>query len=157
MGFLDKIKNTFNIGGVKLELQMDTNIQKSAGEVSGKIVFTAQSDKKIKKINLELLEEWKIDRQNEEPISKSFILGNKDLNESFEMKAGDIKILDFTLPFQFVNSENDTVKDMGGAVSLLGKAGALIDHEKSIFTFTASADIEGTAFGPNDVKIVYIK
>ncbi len=151
MGFLDKVKNVFGIGGVKVKLQVPVEFSKNSDAIDGKIIFTSKSDKKIKDYEIELKEVYKTGRGENEKV-KEFELGKIKFNQGFEIKAGETKEYDFSLPFQLLKSKNDQMKEQGGVLGALGKAGSLMDAEKSTYTVETSVSVEGTVFGPTDVK-----
>ena len=151
MGFIDKIKNIFGIGGVKVSLIVPKEISRDAGVINGKIIFTSKSDKKIKNYDVELKEVYKVGRGEDEKV-KEFELGKIQITNEFEIKSGETKEFDFSLPFHLVQSQNDVMKSKGGVVGALGKAGSFMDAEKSTYTVETSTSVEGTVFGPTDVQ-----
>jgi hypothetical protein len=151
MGFLDKIKNALGIGGVKVKLQIPTEVTKESGIINGKITFTSKSDKKVKDYLIELKEAYKTGRGDDQ-TTKVYELGKIEIKQGFEIKAGETKEIDFSLPFHILQSKNDQMKEQGGVMGALGKAGSFLDAEKSTYTVETSVSVEGTFLGPTDVK-----
>lgn len=117
----------------------------------GKITLVAVSDQDIIEVTVNLKEVWQKGK-GEDRVTKEFELGKVKLAENFAMKTGDVRVLDFQLPFETVNSRNDNLKEHGGAAGALGKVGSFLDSEKSNYWVTATADVRGAAFDPNATK-----
>jgi hypothetical protein len=152
MSFMAKVKQWLGIGGVKIVLTVPEQITKDAGRVDGKLAVTTRSDQLLQSIEVKLVETWTTGR-GEDKTSQEFDLGNVEL-PGFELKAGEAREVPFSFPFELLKSRNDRLKEKGGALGVLGKAGSLMDAEKSTFHVSVSGDVKGAAFGPTDVKEV---
>jgi hypothetical protein len=155
MGFFDKIKNALGIGGVKVKLQVPAQVGKDSGTINGKLSFTSKSDKKVKGYSVYLQESYKTGRGDNQQ-TKEFELGKVTINQGFDMKTGEIKELDFALPFSLIKSANDRLKDQGGVIGGLGKVSGFLDGEKSTYKVHASVSVEGTLLDPSDYKEIKI-
>lgn len=154
MSFWNKVKQFFGIGGVKLELQVNPAYSKKEGLIQGKVNVTTKSPQTIKEIKLKLEEVWQTGR-GEQKTSKTFELGTSSI-PGFSIQPGESKLIDFTLPFHTLKSEADRLKEKGGFVGSLGKLEAFTNAEKSSYSLIASAETQGTAFSPNDVKSIQL-
>ncbi len=150
MSFWGKVKQWLGIGGVKLELQIPSTVGKKDTQIQGQLHITSKSDQIVKEIKIIVEEEWQTGR-GEEKTRKTFQLGTIKL-PGFEIKTGESKSVEFTVPFELIKSNNDELKEKGGALGALGKLGAFAGGEKSDFFVKADADVQGTAFGPGDRK-----
>ena len=65
------------------------------------------------------------------------------------MKA---KEFGFSLLFQFLKSKNEEMKEKGGGIVILEKAGRLMNAEKSIYSVGVAASVEGIFPGADDSK-----
>lgn len=150
MSFFGKIKQWFGIGGVKIELQIDPQGAKASGVFGGKIKITSKSEQQIKKIEAKMIEKWSAGR-GEDRREKEFDLGHTNMIDlPFIIKAGEIKVMDFIIPFSLIKSDADECKEESGP----GKMTAFATNEKSDYFIRASAEVQGTAFGPTDQKSI---
>ena len=155
MGFFGKIKQWLGIGTVKVELKVDPQVQKAAGELKGQLVLTAKSDQHVSAMKVKLVEHWTTGR-GEQKRTKTFELGDAALAGDFDMKAGEAKTIDFSLPFQLLKSKNDELKDRGGALGTLGKLGSFMDAEKSEWQVQANVELKGTGLGPSASRPIHL-
>jgi hypothetical protein len=157
MGFFNKIKQVLGIGTVKVEIDVEPTFCKSGDTISGKLLLTAKSEQNILELEVKLEETWTKGRGDDKTV-KTFDLGEwKDTN-SFDMKAGDVKEVPFTLSYSISKSKNDRLSESGGKVGkALGGLGKMMDAETSAYKLIATCDVKGAAFDPNsitDMKLV---
>lgn len=152
MSILKKIKQFFGIGGVKASLSVDDKISKESGSFSGKVQLTAKSEQLVKKVTVELEEDWKTGR-GENETTKQFTLGEVTIGEMVKIGAGEVKEFDFSCNFDMIKSKNDRMADTSKTLAGVGK---FLDGEKSTYTVIVSCDIEGALIGGTDSKEVKI-
>lgn len=155
MAFFSKVKQFFGAGTVKVELTVPPQVTKTAGQLTGRIGLNAVSDQHILELTVKLTESWSTGR-GAEKTEKQFELGKVMIAQTFEMKAGELRSFDFVLPFELVKSNADELKERGGALGMLGKAGAFANAEKSSYKVTAEADVKGAALDPSDDKEIQL-
>ncbi len=153
MGFLQNIKNKLGIGGVSVALQVPAQISKNAGTAQGKIVLTTKSEQEIVSLTVKMIEIYTTGR-GEEKKEKEYTLGEMKLPGGFSIKTGETKEIPFNLPFALLKSNNDDLKEMGGAMGTIGKLGAFANNEKSEYFIKAVADVKSAALDPDDKKPV---
>jgi hypothetical protein len=153
MSFFGKVKQFFGAGTVKVELTVPAQVQKAAGQLSGKAVLNAVSDQHVIDVVVTLTETWSTGR-GEDKEAKQFELGKVKLAEALDMKAGESRPFDFVLPFELIKSNADQLKEKGGALGMLGKAAAFANAEKSKYEVKVVADVKGAAFDPSDSKAI---
>ena len=151
MAIFSKIMQFFGAGTVKVSLETSGEVQRASGMCPGKITLVAKSDQEVISVNVKLVEVWQIGK-GESRTMKEFELGKSQVSDKIVMKSGEVLTFEFSLPFSTINSRNDDYKEKGGVVGALGKVGSLLDGEKSNFWLTATADVRGAAFDPNDTK-----
>ena len=151
MGIMSGIKQVLGVGGVKVSLSVPGHVEKSKGQVEGSLTLSAKSDQEVLKLTVTLTETYSTGR-GEEKTTREFDLGEVSLPAPFQMKAGEVKEVPFVLPFTLVKSETDMLKEKGGALGLIGKAGAFAKAEKSTYKVKAVADVKGTVLDPTDEK-----
>jgi hypothetical protein len=146
-----KIKQVLGIGTVKVELSIPAQIEKHSGTVSGSVKLTARSDQEVTRLHVKLIEIYETGR-GEEKSSKEFDLGEATIAQQLAMHKGDEKEVAFTLHYELIKSNNDVLKDHGGALKTLGKMGAFASNEKSEYFVDVIADVKGAALDPSDRK-----
>jgi hypothetical protein len=155
MSLFAKVKQFFGAGTVKVELTVPPQVQKTDGQLAGRAVLNAVSDQDVLEVTVKLKERWSTGR-GQEKEAKEFELGKVKLAEAFSMKAGESRTFDFQLPFQLLKSNNDRLKEHGGAIGALGKVAAFAEAEKSTYEVCAEADVKGAAFDPSDTKAIQL-
>jgi len=151
MGFFQSIKNKLGIGGVKVELQIPAEASKSEGTIAGKIILTTKSDQEVKGIEVKVIEEYTTGRGDDKE-TKELTLGQVKLTEVFTIKTGETKEIPFNVSFSIIKSNNDALKEKGGALGALGKVGAFADNEKSVYFVEADIDVTSAALDPTEKK-----
>lgn len=153
MGLFQSIKNKLGIGGVSVELKVPGQITKDSGIVDGVIILTTKSEQEIVSIAVKLSEDFTTGR-GDEKSTKTFELGSLKLQDSFVIKPGETKEIAFSLPFSILKSNNDELKEKGGALGTIGKLGSFANNEKSAYFVEADVDVKSAALDPSDKKEV---
>ncbi|HET6245420.1 MAG: sporulation protein [Bacteroidetes bacterium] len=155
MSFFSKIKDTLGIGGVKIMLQLSPQHPKTDGVINGKINFSTKSEKTIQSFQVILIEEY-VTGRGDNKQTKEFELGSLVKNQAFEIKPGDSIEISFDLPYNTIKSNNDSLKEKGGALGALGKMASFADNEKSRYFIKAIADVKGVDLDPDDKKEIHL-
>lgn len=146
MGFLDTVKGWLNIGGVKVKLQgVNPRIPRSGGQIDGSVVLTSKSDKQVLKLAYKFMMK-KTKGRGDEQETKEFTLAQVIREEPFEIKTGETRTLEFSIPYSLEKS----LKDQGGVLGAVGKFGAFATGEKEEYFVIAECDVKGTALDPSD-------
>lgn len=156
MSFFQKIKQALGFVGVKVTLEVDAAVSRSAGSIPGKMIITSKSDQHILGLEIELEETWTIGKGENEQ-TKTFSLGQWKDDSSFDIKAGETREFPFNLYFSLVKSENDRMMESSKVGKALGSLGKMLDGENSTYSLNASADVKGAALDPNccrEIKLV---
>ncbi len=153
MGFFQNLKNKLGIGGVSVSLQVPGQITKDSRTVDGKIILTTKSEQEVASYKVKMYEEYTTGRGDEKK-TQTFELGHISSPMVSVIKPGETKEIDFTLPFSILKSNNDSLKEKGGALGTLGKLGSFADNEKSVYYIDAEVDIKSAALDPSDKKEV---
>jgi hypothetical protein len=152
MGLWDKIKGWFNIGGVKVKLsEVSPTVSKKGTTITGRAILTSKSDKQVLgltyKFNLR-----KTTGSGEEKKVKDYVVGESRSTEPFEIKAGETKTVEFTIPY----SIEKTLADMGGVLGAIGKVGSFLSGDKLEYTISVAASVKGAAFDTSDSMTVTV-
>ena len=144
MGLLDTIKGWFNIGGVKLQLQdVPPKVSRAGSNIAGKVVLTTKKDKHVNKLVYKLVRR-RTSGRGEEKETEEKVLAQNVVGGPFELKGGDSKVMDLSIPLAL----DKELKDMGGVLGGVGKIGAFASGEKDEYLGIAEADVKGAAFNP---------
>jgi hypothetical protein len=146
-----KLKQALGVRTVKVALEIPATAEKEATTLQGSIQLTAQSDQSIEHITVRLIEKYTSGRDAERK-THTYELGKIKLSDKFEMKSGNVKEIKFTLPYERRKSNNDQLKEYGGALGALGKLGAIIDAETAEYHVSAEISVKGAVVSPMDHK-----
>jgi hypothetical protein len=145
MGLMSTIKGWLNIGGVRVKVQgVKPLLPKTGSQITGKVVLTTKTDKEVKRMVYKLLLK-RTSGRGEERKSKDHILAQSIQDQPFDLKTGETKTLDFTIPYAL----EQNLKDMGGVLGAIGKFGAFAANEKDEYFVVAECGVKGAAFSPS--------
>ncbi|MDD2411291.1 MAG: hypothetical protein RBS19_05300 [Bacteroidales bacterium] len=145
------MKNKLGIGGVSVSLEVPGQIAKDSGAVVGKIILTTKSDQELVSYKVKIYEEFTTGRGDDKK-TKIFDLGTISAPLGYSIKPGEPKEIEFSLPFNVLKSNNDELKEKGGALGALGKMGSFADNEKSVYFIDAEVDVKAAALDPSSKK-----
>lgn len=151
MSFFSKVKQFMGIGTVSVDLQVPGQVTKDSGQVQGQVVLTAKSDQQVKEIHLRLVEEYTTGRGDEKK-TKEYELGTMSLREPFEIKAEEVRTVEFALPYSLQLSSNQSLAQEKGVLGALGKAAVMARNERSEYFVRVEVKLEGTGLSPSDKK-----
>ncbi len=151
MGLFNKIKNKLGIGGVKVNLQIPGQVSKQDGVIDGKVIMTSKSEQEIIEVKVRFLEEFSSGRGDDKE-TREFELGVIKIPDAYTIKPGDVKEVSFSLPFQLLQSNADSLKEKGGALGTLGKMSKFANNEKSSYFVEADVDVAAAVIDPSDKK-----
>jgi hypothetical protein len=153
MGLLSTVKGWLNIGGVKVKMEgVNPMVPKSGNQLTGRLVLMSKSDKHVNKVDYKFVLS-KTTGRGEDKETKEYIIGSSSYNQPFDIKAGESKTLEFSIPY----SIERTLKDMGGVLGAVGKLGAFAVGEKLEYQVIAKCSVKGAAMSPGahvDVTVV---
>ncbi|GJM32679.1 MAG: hypothetical protein DHS20C18_16800 [Saprospiraceae bacterium] len=153
---IGKVKKWLGIEGVKLELELPEEVSGKLGLLPGKILFQSMNPQTVKSIRIVLIEKYSRGRGKEKLIDE-YELGEIQLSETFIVEPGEVKEVDFSLPFKMVKSDVDEFGDRNFLFGGMAKAAKLIQAAKSEYRVEAEAQVQGVALNPFDKKYVLIK
>lgn len=149
MSLLNKIKQFFGMGTVSVKLQAPGTFKTSDGEIKGNVTILGKSDQIIESVELELKETYTTGR-GDDKTEKEFKIGSIKL-PGFEIKSGETKVVEYTLPFTYSKSDNEDLAEKGGVLGGIGKMASFATNEKSTFEIVCTVDVKGATFDPNDI------
>lgn len=149
MGFFDKAKSFFNIGGVTVKLSGVDSTITWHGAIRGTATLTAESDKDVLSTKASLMLRRTIQR-NDGPEIHDRDLVQKDIAEPFRIRAGEQKFIDF----EFAYAMEPSLRAAGG---LIGGMARLMSSDSEQLFVVVRADVKGTALDPSDKVRVTVK
>lgn len=152
---IKRLKKILGIESVKVELEIPEEISSSDDKISGKLLFSSQSDATITGVSIKLIEKYTRGRKEAKLIDE-YVISHISINESLDIVAGEEFELPFDLPFQLVKSEMDQLESKNiftkGIVSLAKK----LKGVKSEYRVLAEAQVKGTALQPFSEKAIVV-
>lgn len=153
MSFFNKIKQSFGIGTLKVELQAPAQLGSNERQINGQVLITAQSDQLVKEIKLRMLETYTQGKGDDEK-SKEYELGQKIIKEPLTLAKDENTTIDFSLPFILQHSNNQSLSQEKGVLGALGKAAIFATGEKSEYQIKVDVYMEGSMFSISDSQNV---
>lgn len=150
-----QIKKILGIEGVKIDVEINNPVLKSAGKINGKIKLTTLRDSEVDSIILKLIEKYHRGRGNTKLIDE-YTIGFLEMEEKIYLKKEDIVELEFEIPFKLSKSEMDKLEENILAFGLV-KLAKTIKGVKSEYRIVAEAIVPGTKLNPVVQKEVSMK
>lgn len=151
MGFFQTIKNKLGIGGVSFTIEIPGQVSASDEKIDGKLLLTTKSDQKVLNIQLKVCEEYTSGRGDKKTV-KTYDLGKQEIVGNFEIKTGENKTIEFSIPFKVAKSSHQELAEKGGALGALGKLASMASDEKFTYFVKAEVDVESAALDPTEKK-----
>ena len=150
---LGKLKKVLGIEGVKVELILDTPIDKKIQKISGELKFTTKTKGKVNGISIKLIEKYSRGRGKSKLVDE-YTVALLAMNDSFEITPEEIIEIPFSMEYEIALSEMDKIQKG----SLLGRPiiglAKFIKQVKSEYSVVAEADVQGTTLNPFDKVLV---
>ncbi|HTH71889.1 MAG TPA: hypothetical protein VL737_00820 [Candidatus Pristimantibacillus sp.] len=152
MSFLSKLKQTFNVGGVHVEMRAPShaNFQDAAVPVS--LSFTTKSPQTVKSITLKLVGYT----QATQPTTASpRVFAQTTNGDAFAIQPGENKQIDLSLPLNIgaaaanMLPDDNILKGMAGALKNIENTASALDPKVYSYYLEAVADVEGATFDPS--------
>lgn len=152
---LGKLKKVLGIEGVKLELVLDTPVDKKNQKISGELKFTTKTKGKVNSINIKLVEKYSRGRGKSKLVDE-YTVAVLEMNDSFEITPEEIIEIPFSMDYEIALSEMDRIQKgslLGRPIISLAK---FIKRVKSEFSVIAEANVQGTTLNPFDKVLVML-
>lgn len=153
---LRRVKKWLGIEGVKVELRLPESVSKKDGSINGTIEFSSMHPQTVTSIQLKLIEKYSRGRKKQK-LTDEYLLAKKTINELIEVPANEVIEMDFSLPFELLESQMDQIESKNFLVGGLVKAAKKIKAVKSEFRIEVEADVVGTALNPIDSQVFEMK
>jgi len=148
---LRKIKNYLGIESVKIQILVEEGIDFKTVQISGLIRLTSQSDQRVERIYLRIIEKYRRGRGDALLINE-YILGEKCIELNKSIQKGTSEDIPFTMTYDQLKSEMDTIQDESWVGKPLAWLAKKLKNVKSEYRIEASADIKGTRLKPIDTS-----
>lgn len=154
MSFLEKFKIMFNIGGINIQFNVPTTIQKHSGEVKGQITLETKGERNVKKVHVFLDQHIKKRDHQGNESTNIVTIGKKDFDLNQILKAGETKTIDFDFRFNPENDLNDKITDkmmeQGGMLGMIGAVGSALHNVEKTYTLKVKTEIQGALWKPEE-------
>ena len=151
-----QIKRILGIEGVKIDVDVHQPVHLSSGKITGIIRLITLRDSEVTGIKLKMIEKYHRGR-NKEKLIDEYLIGELDLNESFQLKKEEIIEIPFELPFTNYQSEMDKFQKSNFVASSFVKMAKFIKGVKSEYRIEAEASVKGTKLSPLAKKQILIQ
>jgi len=151
-----RVKKWLGIEGVKLEIVIPEEVDKSKEKVEGKLRFQSMNLQIVNRIKVVLIEKYSRGKGKEKLIDE-YELGGVEKTETFEVPPEEVVEIPFTIPFSLFKSNVDQFGERNFLAKGLANAAKFIRGVKSEYRIEAEAKVKGVALNPFDKKEVKFK
>lgn len=152
---LGKLKKVLGIEGVKVELIIDTPVDKKNRKISGELKFTTKTKGKVNGITIKLIEKYSRGRGKSKLVDE-YTVAILEMNDSFEITPEEIIEIPFAMDYQIALSEMDKMQRESILRRPIISLAKFIKQVKSDYSVVAEADVQGTTLNPFDKVLVKV-
>jgi sporulation-control protein spo0M len=153
---LRRVKKWLGIEGIKVELILPESVSKKEGHINGTIQFSSMHAQTVASVKLKLIEKYSRGRKKQK-LTDEYLLAEKTINELIEVPENELVEMDFSLPFELLESKMDKIQEKNFLVGGIVKAAKKLKAVKSEFRVEVEADVVGTALNPIDNQVFEMK
>lgn len=146
-----KIKDWLGIEGVKLQIEMNDEIDLDSCSILGKIHIASKTRQYIQFIDLTLKEKYSRGRRKGKLVDE-YVMGKKRITIDEEIDAEENKEYNFSMRFQYNPSAMDQFSSKNPFFRGIGGIAKWIKGARSEFYLTAEAGVKGNALKPYDTR-----
>jgi len=150
-----RVKRWLGIEGVKIELLLPESLSLKSALLEGKLRFQSMTPERVTHLRITLKERYSRGR-GEERLIDEYVLGSLEVEKQIDIPKGKIVELPFSLPFDRVESNVDTLEKVF-LWKGLAKAVKWANKVESEFRVEAEARIQGTALNPFVRQVIIVK
>jgi hypothetical protein len=150
---LGKLKKVLGIEGVKVELILDTPVDKKNQKISGELKFTTKTKGKINSITIKLIEKYSRGRGKSKLVDE-YTVAILEMNDSFEITPEEIIEIPFSMDYQIALSEMDKMQKESIFRRPVISLAKFFKQVKSEYSVVAEANVQGTTLNPFDKVLV---
>lgn len=149
-----KIKNWLGIEGVKVEIDVNDEIDANATSIDGNLLFYSKRPQVVESVTITLVEKYTRGRRKNKLINE-YTLGEMEYAKAIEVPAEQFIQLEFSMPFERLKSEMDRVSELNFVTRGLVEVAKKIKNARSDYRLEVSVIVKGTAMHPFVKKTVY--
>lgn len=150
---LGKLKKVLGIEGVKVQLVLDTPVDKKNQKISGELKFTTKTKGKVNKIIIKLIEKYSRGRGKSKLVDE-YTVAMLEMNDSFEITPEEIVEIPFSMNYEIAMSEMDRMQKENFISRPFITLAKFIKSVKSEYTVLVEADVQGTTLNPFDKEVI---
>lgn len=151
-----KVKKWLGIKGVKVELQIPTEVAAKREAIDGVLHLYSLSDQKVTRLRIKVIERYKRGR-GKETLTDEYTIGIIELDKEIHITAEEPLTVDFSVPFKITKSDMEELGErnflLKGIVSLAKTA----YKARSEYRVEAEVEVDGVALDPFDKRPILIK
>ncbi len=150
-----KVKQWFGVEGIKIELLLPEATVKTEGVVQGQIRFSTMNAQTVSGVYVKLIEVYSRGRKKNK-LTTEYVVGEIELDETFEVVPDKPIVLSFTLPYEIMKSEMDEMEESNIFYKGVAKLAKYAKGVNSTFRVEAQAVVKGTRLSPFDKKEIIL-
>ncbi|MEZ5056206.1 MAG: sporulation protein [Saprospiraceae bacterium] len=151
-----KVKKWLGIEGVKVELEIPTEVSAKKGSIDGVLHMYSMSEQKVSRLRVKVIERYKRGR-GKEKLTDEYTIGTIELEQDFEIMPDQPLMVEFNVPFKVTKSDMEELGDrnilLKGIIGLAKTAYSV----RSEFRVEAEVEVDGVALDPFDKRPILIK
>lgn len=151
---MSRIKKFFGIEGVKVFFDETTKISLKENKVSGQLILKSKAPSTITSIKIEIVEQYQRGRKDDQRTSE-FVLFSKIIIPN-NLSVNPEKPLEIPFNYSIISnkSEMDLLEERHFLIQPFIGLAKRIYRVKSIYTITATLQVEGTGIQPFSKKVL---
>lgn len=150
-----KVKQWFGVEGVKVELMLPEAANRAENELKGQLKFSTMNEQTVSGIEVKLIEVYSRGRKKNK-LTTEYTIGEITLNETFDVVPDKPIVLNFTLPFELLQSEMDELEDSNFFYKGIAKLAKYSRGVQSVYRVEVQANVKGTRLNPFDKKEIIL-
>jgi hypothetical protein len=163
MGFFDKLKQTFNIGGVHIDMDSPVSASLQDTNLPVGLTFTTKSPQTVNSIRLKLIgvEQARTVGQAQNTATPR-VFAQTDSTDSFAIQPGETKKVELTLALNVGAAmaealpDDNPLQQMAGVLQRAETLISALDQKRYNYFVEVVADVEGATFDPSARKPIII-
>jgi hypothetical protein len=152
---INKFKDMVGIEGVKVKLEIPTEVQEKDGNITGSVIFHSKRKQVITEVTIRLLEKYSRGR-GEQRITDEYELSRLYFDRPINIDADDTMELDFELPIKLVKSDMDEFEGRF-LIGRLATAAKYFRSVKSEYRVEVEAKVKGMLLNPFTMQEITIR
>ncbi|MCH2083454.1 MAG: sporulation protein [Saprospiraceae bacterium] len=152
---INKFKDMVGIEGVKIKLEIPSEVKEKDGNIIGRVIFHSKRKQQITELRIRLLEKYSRGK-GEQRLSDEYELSKLYFDRPINIEADDTMELDFELPIKLVKSDMDEFEGRF-LIGRLATAAKYFRSVKSEYRVEVEAKVKGILLNPFTMQEINIR